>query len=196
MKPTYQGFEEKNAAPYVQLPPVGAYVAKIIAVRIKDAQPNFPRDTIEVMLDIAEGEYAGRFTEVYNDQKERFGTDNAKYKGIFRLVPYMEGDELWRKTQFERAMWCVAKSNDGFHWDWDEKKLQGKTVGISIRKRLYTYEGEDRETVEIGQFEPAQDVREGKVSIMKPRDQRKMNESASSVPAGFTAVNTEEVPWA
>lgn len=192
MKPTYQGFEEKDDAPFIKLPPVGSYVAKITAVRIKDAQPNFPRDTIEVMVEITEGEYAGRFTEVYNDQKERFGADKVKYKGVFRLIPYMEGDELWRKTQFERALWCVAQSNTGFHWDWDETKLQGKTVGISLRKRLYTYDGEDRETVEIGQFEVAQDVRDGKVKFMKPRDQRK----ASTVPSGFTPVNTEEVPWA
>ena len=196
MKPTYQGFEEKNAAPFITLPPAGAYVAKIMAVRIKDAEPNFPRDTIEIMIDIDEGEYAGRYTEAYNDQKERLGSDKAKYKGIYRLIPPMDGDDDWRKRVFERAMWCLAESNPGFHWDWDEKKLQGKMIGINIRKRLYNYNGQDRETTEIGQFEVVQDVRDGKVKPMKPREQRtQVVDNESSIPEGFTTVNTESVPW-
>ena len=195
MKPTYQGFEETNASPSVELPPVGAYIAKIMAVRIKDATQNFPRDTIEIIVEITEGDYAGRYTEVYNDQKSRFGEDKANYKGIYTLVPPVDGDDSWRKRVFERAMWCVAQSNPGFHWDWDEKKLAGNTIGINVRKRLYTYEGEDRETTEIGQFEVVQDVRDGKTKVMKPRDQRKPIENASSAaPAGYTPVTTK-LPW-
>ena len=93
-------------------------------------------------------------------------------------------------------MWCVAESNPGFHWDWDEKKLTGKMIGINIRKRLYNYNGQDRETTEIGQFEVVQDVRDGKVKPMKPREQRtQVVESVNNVPEGYTAVDTEKVPW-
>ena len=134
MKATYKGFEAKKSGGFIELPPVGAYVGEIQVAR--EAEQN-GRPVIELFMEITEGEYANRFHEVYEDQKERFG-DSAKYKGIFRLVPYMDGDEDWRRSTFEGNLWAVEQSN-GFDangeplykWDWDEKKLKGKKVGIS-----------------------------------------------------------------
>ena len=193
MKATYKGFEAKKSGGFIELPPVGAYVAEIQAVRVVEQND---RDVIELFMDIVEGEYANRFHEVYEDQKERFG-DSAKYKGIFRLTPPIEGDEDWRKRAFEGNLWCVQQSNAGYSWDWDEKKLKGKKVGISIRKRLYTYNGKDRETTEIGRFETIDDVKAGKVKPMKDRDNRTSESTVESTDGSeFTNVSTEiEVPW-
>ena len=195
MKPTYQGFEAKKNGGYLELPPVGAYVAKITAVRVlKPGEENVRRETIEVMLEIAEGDYKGRYTEVWNSQKERF--DKPQYKGRFRLVPPVDGDEDWRKRAFEGNLWCVEQSNPGYTWDWDEKKLTGKLVGISVRRYLYTYNDKDRETTEIGKFETADDVRNGKCKPMKDRDNRTVGSSNSTDGSGFTEVSAEvQVPW-
>lgn len=195
MKPTYQGFEAKKNGGYLELPPVGAYVAKITAVRVlKPGEENVRRETIEVMLEIAEGDYKGRYTEVWNSQKERF--DKPQYKGRFRLVPPVDGDEDWRKRAFEGNLWCVEQSNHGYTWDWDEKKLTGKLVGISVRRYLYTYNDKDRETTEIGKFETVDDVRNGKCKPMKDRDNRTVGSSNSTDGSGFTEVSAEvQVPW-
>jgi len=195
MKASYKGFEAKKAGGFTELPPVGAYVAEIQAVRFVPGKDGF-RDKIECFMEITEGEYSGRFHEVYDDQKERFG-DTAKYKGIFALVPPTEDDEEWRKRAFEGNLWCVQESNPGYTWDWDEKKLKGKKVGISIRKRLYTYNGKHRETVEIGRFETVDDVRNGKCKPMKDRDQRKQeDEEVSTDGSEFTDVSSDvDVPW-
>lgn len=192
MKATYEGFEAKKSGGFIDLPPVGAYIGEIQAVR--EAEQN-GRPVIELFMEITEGEYANRFHEVYEDQKERFG-DSAKYKGIFRLVPYMKGDEEWRRSTFEGNLWAVEQSNSGYSWDWDEKKLKGKKVGISIRKRLYNYNGKDRETTEIGRLESIEEVKAGKVKPMKDRDTRK-NVSEESTDGGeFTDVSNEvSVPW-
>lgn len=200
MKATYKGFEAKKSGGFIELPPVGAYVGEIQAAR--EAEQN-GRPVIELFMEITEGEYANRFHEVYEDQKERFG-DSAKYKGIFRLVPYMDGDEDWRRSTFEGNLWAVEQSN-GFDangeplykWDWDEKKLKGKKVGISIRKRIYNYNGKDRETTEIGRLESINEVKAGKVKPMKDRDTR-TNKSAEESTDGseFTDVSKEvSVPW-
>lgn len=199
MKPSYKGFEAKKNGGFLTLPPVGAYVAEIKEVRMVGADPidNRDRDVIELMMEITEGEYAGRYMEFYKDQKERFG-DTTKYKGVFRLVAPLENDEDWRKRTFEGNLWCVEQSNDGYVWDWDEKKLKGKKVGISVRERLYTYGDKERSTTEIARFETVADVKAGKVKPMRPRDQRSGGSgSAESMDeSNLTDVSkTVDVPW-
>lgn len=195
MKASYKGFEAKKSGGFLELPPKGAYVAEIQAVRFVEGTDG-QRDRIECFMEIVEGEYANRFHEVYEDQKERFGDDSARYKGIFRLVPPVDGDEDWRKRSFEGNLWCVQESNAGYTWDWDEKKLKGKKVGINLRKRLYTYNDKDRETVEIARFETVDDVRNGKCKPAKDRDQREKRDSDGVSGSEFTEVNDVSVPWA
>ena len=189
MKASYKGFEAKKSGGFTDLPVAGVYVGEIQAVRF-GAGEDGQRDRIECFMEITEGEYANRFHEVYEDQKERFG-DDAKYKGIFRLVCPSEDDEDWRKRTFEGNLWCVQQSNPGYAWDWDEKKLKGKKVGINIRKRLYTYNGKNRETVEIARFETILDVKAGKCRPVKDRDTRSVAENEPN----FTEVSDVDVPW-
>ena len=202
MKPSYKGFEAKqNNGGFVTLPPVGAYVAEIQAVRFKEKneKENVFRDTIELMIEITEGECKGRYHEVYENQKERFG-DDVRYKGVFKLIPPTDGDEDWRRRAFEGNLWCVEQSNDGYKWDWDEKKLNGKKIGINVRKYLYTYNEKNYETTEIGKFETVQDVLNGKCKPMRERDRRENKdgaaEEASTDGSEFTDVSKEvNVPW-
>ena len=199
MKPTYQGFEAKESKQFLDVPPVGVYEAQILNVRyIKaDDEENYlKRDYIELYIDITDGEYKGRYMALWNDQKEKWG-DNASYKGIFRLIPYKEGDDLWRKSAFEGALWCVQESNDGYHWDWDETKLAKKKVGINVRERLYTYKDKNRTTTEIGKLESLKDVKAGKCKLMKANDRRKDKSGSDSTDGSdFTDVSKAvDVPW-
>ena len=151
-----------------------------------------------MMIEITEGEYKDQYHKVFEDQKERYGGD-VKYKGSFKLRPPIDGDDPWIKKVFEGNLWCVEQSNPGYAWDWDEKKLVGKKIGINVRERLYTgNDGSDRSTTEIGQFEPIDDVRNGKCKEMKARDGRRSDSSAtaSTTGEGFTDVSTVvEVPF-
>ena len=197
MKPSYSGFETKKVGGFVELPPVGAYVAEIQNVRFVEADgKNQQRDAIEMMIEITEGEYKNRYHEIYEDQKERFG-DTASYKGIFKLIPPKDGDEDGRKRVFEGNLWCVEQSNPNYVWDWDEKKLKGKKIGISVRKRLYTWNNEDRETTEIGRFETIDDVKNGKCKPMRERNTRSSGAKEDSTDGqNFTEVsNSVDVPW-
>lgn len=193
MKATYKGFQAKKSSGFVDLPPKGAYVAEIKNVVLTEDRNG--REILEVMLDICEGEYKDRYTEVWKDQKERFG-DDVKFKGIFRLTPPVDGDEDWRYRAFEGNLWCVEQSNDGYSWDWDEKKLKGKKVGISVRNRMYTYNGQDRSTTEIARFETVKDVKDGKCKPVPDRDQREKREESTDG-SDFTDVSKNvDVPWA
>ena len=188
--------EIKKRGDFLTLPPVGAYVAEIKQARIVKADGQQKYDSLEMMVDIIEGEYAGRYTELYNDQKERFG-DSIKYKGIFRLSMPSDDSEDWIDRKFSNNLWCVQESNPGYEWDEDPKKLKGKKVGINVRKRLYTFNGQDKETVEIGQLETVADVKAGKCRIMRERDTRQNKTESSTDGSGFTDVSKDapEVPW-
>jgi len=199
-KPSF-AFETKKRTGGNELPPKGAYVAEIQAVRyLSKEKDNVPRDRIELFMDIIEGEYAGRFRQVYDDQKERFG-ENVTYKAIFRMSIPVEGEENYDSilNSLQSNLWCVEQSNPGYHWAWDEKTLKGKKVGISLRKRFYTYNGKDRETVEIARLETIDDVRNGKCRPAKDRDQREKKDDTaedSTDGSNFTDVSGEvQVPW-
>lgn len=196
MKAKYSGYEAKRSGGYVELPPVGAYVGVIQGVRV---EPSFDKthDQIVLLLDITEGEYANRYTEQYNDAKERF--ENAKSKGVFRItVPEEDdpADKAWIKNVFESNLWAVEQSNPGYAWDWDEKKLKGKKVGFSVRKRFYTYDKKDRETTEIGRLESIEEVKAGKVKPMNPRDTRTGEAETDNGTDQYSDVTgTVEVPF-
>lgn len=198
MKAKYAGYEAKKSGGYVELPPAGAYVGEILNVKV---EPSYDKthDQIVLMLDITEGEYKGRYMEVYNDQKERF--PDCKYKGILRITVPEENDPAdlaWMKSRFEGNMWAIEQSNTGYAFDWDEKKLKGKKVGFSVRKRLYTFNGKDGETTEIVQLESIPEIREGKVKPVKPRDTRTNKtetDDTDSERAGTDVTGTVEVPF-
>ena len=189
MKPTYSGFEAKKNS-FSTLPPAGAYVAEIKGVRTEPSYNN-DREVIVCMVEITEGEYAGQYHKVFEDQQSRFGKD-VKYKGVYKITPYLEGDETWVRSRFESALWCVEQSNPGYHWDWDETKLKGKKIGINVRNSIYyANDGSEKTTTEIGQFETVDDVRNGNCRTLKNRVQKKRGEETQ-----FTEVSNDvEVPF-
>lgn len=193
MKPTYNGFEARKSSNFAQVPPAGAYIAEIQGVKTEDSYDH-SRENIVLMLEITEGEYAGQYHKVYEEQKNSFG-DNVKYKGVLRLSPPIDGDEAWVKSRFEGNLYCVEQSNPGYHWDWDENKLKGKKVGINVRKFFYTgNDGEQKETTQIAQLETVEDVRNGNCRKLKDRVQ-KGTASQSSESEMTNVSGTVDVPF-
>lgn len=197
----YSGFEARQSR-YLESPPEGAYEAQIQGVRLERDSKNV-HDVLVLMIEIMYGDYANRYHELYESKKSRFGGD-AKYPGVFRLTVPNEDeaeDGSFLKRRFENAMFCIEQSNPGYHWAWDERSLKGKGIGISIRKRLYNYNGKDYEGTEIGQLETLEDVISGKCKVMKPRDSRPKEDApvtaagGAPLPPGYSIVEDEEVPF-
>ena len=195
MKPTYKNFEAKKSNGFLTVPPAGAYVVEIKNVNVIEPTDKNPHTVLELIVDISEGEYTHRYKDLFDENKNRFG--DANYRGTFRINVPTEEDENednWTKRKFEDCMFCIQESNPGYSWDWDESKLKKKKVGITIRNRIYDYNGKRRTTTEIGRLEVAQDVRDGNTKPMADRDQTKNKTADSS--HGFTDVSEDtEVPW-
>ena len=195
MNAKYSGYEAKKSGGYIELPPVGAYVGQILNVKV---EPSFDKthDQLVLMLDIVEGEYTGRYLEQYNDAKERF--PDTKYKGTLRITVPEEDDgedKAWIRRVFESNLWAIEQSNEGYAWDWDEKKLKNKKVGFSVRKRFYTYNGKDRETTEIARLESVKEVKDGKVKPMNPRDNRTATTDEPDNGGATDVTGTVDVPF-
>ena len=173
--------------------PAGVYIAKIIDAKEKEV--SFGRQLF-IGLDIIEGEYTGAYKKRYEAdleyKKKNPDSGDVKWKGTLKLTTYSNNEEYNKRNKviFENNMWCIEDSNTGFHFDGEhEKELVGKVVGINVRDNYYN----GRAFTEIGQLESVNRIREGKVNPMKPRGVPE--ETAPSVPEGYTSVEDEPLPF-
>lgn len=197
----YNGFkaEASSAAPFPMLP-AGPYVGQIRAVKLDGAEPD---QTLILRLEVSEGPEAGYFTKRYNHDKDAGGSFTPRYKGDLRLrVPNLENasDQYPQTTlkRFQDAIFRIESSNPGYHWDWNEYGLVGKTVGFSMREGTYN----DVPYTTVARLETADDVRKGLVNPMQPSKPRYSEDYPAAQPAAapasspqFTVVETDELPF-
>ena len=192
----YEGFKSEASGKKYPMLPAGTYVAGIKNVKIDGDEPD---QQLVLRLDIIEGEYAGYYTKRYENDSQGAGYDQqyqAKYKGDLRIqVPNPDNTKRshpeWDVRTFNNAIYCIEQSNPGYKWDWDEKKLKGKTVGINVREG--TYNG--NVYTQIGRLEVAEDVRQGIVETMKPKKPSGQTVTGVDAQTGFTGVETDELPF-
>lgn len=180
--------------------PVGAYVCEIKNVKIEGVDPD---QQMVLRLEIVEGDYTNYYTNRYNFDVQRNASQQhygTKYKGDFRLnIPNPANTKRehpeWDVFTFNNMVFCVESSNEGYKWNWDEKTLKGKKVGINVRAG--TYNGNPYTT--IGKLEPVDDVRKGLCKPMKPKADSNPPAAASAPatgdPSGFTPIETDELPF-
>ena len=187
---TTQTFQERPVLP------VGGYVAKIKKAQVRTYTGNNGSfDKLEIAFDISEGEYKDFFASDLKAQK----AEDKKWKGVLRLyVPTDDGSErdATTKSIFKGNMEAVEESNAGYHWDWDENKLAGKTVGILFRNEEWAYDGKTGWKAQPFKFIPAAKIREGKFTL--PKD-KPLNGSSNTVqtkpPAGYEEIDDDDCPF-
>ena len=152
--------------------PAGLYEAKIIQAKVERTQRG--GEVLVIAYDIAEGDEKDFFKR---DFDSRATDPNRKWRGIYRLfLPTDDGseqDERNKKT-LGTSIWAIEDSNDGFHFDWDERHLVGKAVGVNIRNKEYDFNGITGWTTECGKLESVKDIRDGTVKVMKDRPLRRV----------------------
>lgn len=195
MKP-FSNYNETQAFSERPSLPAGGYVAKIkkAAVRTYSGQ-NGSFDKLEIAFDISEGEYKGFFDD---DLKTQTGEDK-KWKGVLRLfVPTDDGSEKDNTTKsiFKGNIEAVEDSNSGYHWDWEEKNLAGKTVGVIFRNEEWEYEGKTGWKAQPFKFISASKIREGKFALPKDKPLNKSTaKSQTKLPANVEIIDDDDVPF-
>ncbi len=166
--------------------PAGGYVVKIMAASVEKASNG--NEFLKVAFDIAEGEYAGYYARKYRAANE----DNKKWKGNINLyIPLEDGSEQdeYTASKFKTAITNIEDSNPGYHWDWDEKKLKDKIVGCIFREKEYEYEGNTGFFAEPFRFATAENIRDGKFRMPKPK---LLNNSSSTQPTFDNAADVDD----
>ena len=161
----FSGFESKRSGNGRESLPAGGYVCQIQGARVEDFSWG---SRLVLAIDVCEGEYAGIWKRDYDNNTN----EDKKWRGTFRLsIPVDDGSEkdAWTKRAFNNMIWSVEQSNPGFTWDWDEKKLKNKKIGIIYRNREWEFNGNTGWTTEAGGSDSIDNIREGKFKPLKDR---------------------------
>ena len=179
--------------------PVGAYICRILKAEEK-VYNSFKGEwhKLEISFDISEGEHKDFYA---NDYRAQSGEDK-KWKGVLRMnIPTDDGSEAdgWTKRSFKTNILAIEESNNGYHWDWNEAQLKGKTVGIVFRSEEWEYNGKRGWRTAPFKMVPAADVKSGNVKIPDPKP---LNNKASQTSAAsaadlsdFVEVASSELPF-
>lgn len=174
--------------------PKGGYIVRIMDCKEIMGEKNSKRYSyLAFSFDVAEGEYQNHFTNIYQSSQD----ENKKWKGILNVFIPQEGDIYYEDnlSRFKTMTANFEDSNEGYQWNWDEKTLKGKAIGVIYgEKEFLTNEGEVITITEPRYFVGVDAIRNGKYKI--PALKKLNNNQASGINA-FTQANDNDVklPW-
>ena len=183
-----QGYQDRP-----QLP-VGGYVMKIMGAEVKE---NRIGQYVQVSMDVAEGEYKDFFA---NDYRAQDGSQRGKvwHCNYLLNVPADDGSERdgWTKRRFKTFTEALEASNEGYHFDWDEKKFKGLLIGGLFNLREWENNGRRGRSSNLAQVCSVDKIRSGKYKL--PKDQLLPGSDApstSAAPGNFTVVHDDDLPF-
>lgn len=178
--------------------PVGAYICQILKAEEKVYSSSKGEwHKLEVSFDISEGEHKDFYA---NDYRSQSGEDK-KWKGVLRMnIPSDDGSDAdnWAKRSFKTNILAIEESNNGYHWDWNEAQLKGKTVGIVFRSEEWEYNGKRGWRTAPFKMVPAADVKSGNIKIPDPKPLNGKAASQASTAADlsdFVEVASANLPF-
>jgi hypothetical protein len=160
--------------------PAGGYVAKILKAEVQQTQWG---EKLILSFDIADGPHRDFFANQYRNNPN----EDKKWKGVYRLnVPADDGSEQdeRNKRTFNGAIWAVEDSNTGYHFNWDERTLVGKFVGVLYRNKEWEFNGRTGWTTECCALESVVNVREGKFKMPKDKPLAQKSDAQSAYESG------------
>lgn len=200
MKPIANYDSVKGYSEFQQLPKDG-YVLEIKQAKEVTGNGN---PYIEVMFDIAEGEYKDFYKQDYDKQTG----EDKRWRGQFRLYePLQDGSEKdgWTTREFKTFTNSLEDSNNGYHWDWDETKWAKKLIGGLFHYRDYQKsDGSAGTVLSFKRATTVEDIRKGTFTLPKdnfkyggyaPGSLAPENNTGTSGDDFVVTSEDEELPW-
>lgn len=164
--------------------PAGGYICRITNVEDVPFNVNTNKgDYLKIEFDIAEG----KFTRYYMDAALR---NDGKWWGSF-IRSYKEKAQ----GMFKHFINCIEESNVGYKWDWQEKSLESKVIGLVLGEEEYRKnDGSIKVRLTVKDVKTVQQIKDGdyKVPALKklaPAD------SAAKASFFFETVDESELPF-
>ncbi len=176
--------------------PAGAYVCQILGVKY-EAGKDGNSDMIRLQFDVAEGEHKGFFKAQYDANTN----EDKKYKGNATVyVPKDDGSEKdgWTKKSFAGWTNAFEESNQGYSWDWDEKKWKGLLIGVIYGEVGTVIDGKSIKYNECRFPASASQIREGNFKIPDIKKKKGYSDANPISSDGFVnvpKVTKEEIPF-
>ena len=172
--------------------PAGAYICKIMGAEIKSytSQSGDTFEKLEVSIDIAEGDFENYYADNYRSQSEP-----KKWKGVLRYyVPSEDGSEKdeWSKRVFKGFTEALESSNQAYRWEWDERTLKGKKIGVIFRREEWSYNGKTGWRTAPLRAIDTTDAATGNFRVPADKPLAKSVQSELPVPNNFVDVGDEE----
>lgn len=161
-------------------PTAGGYICKIVDVEDFPVDENGKGDYLRIEYDIAEGEFA----DYYREQFLRWGGN--------WFASFIRSYKEKALGMFKHFTNCVEKSNAGFAWDWNEKELIGKQIGLVLGEEEYKNSGGQIKTkLTVKQIKTVEEIRNGDFKIPAIK---KLTVTESQVPE-FTDSLDDDIPF-
>lgn len=165
-------------------PTAGGYICKIVGVEDVPMNEQGKGNYLRIEYDIADGEFKG----YYKEQFDRWGGNwNASF-----IRSYKE-KALGMLKHFTN---CIEQSNAGYAWDWNEKGLVGKFVGLVLGEEEYKNSmGEIKTKLTVNQVKTVEDIKNGNFKIPAPK--KLAVENSANDFAGFTPIEdlSDDLPF-
>ena len=162
----FRDYEAKRSTSNKETLPAGGYVCQIQGARVEEYSNGF--STLVLAVDVIEGEFAGIWKRDYDNNPN----EDKKWRGTFRIsIPLDDGSDqdAWTKRKFGNAIWAIEQSNPGYSWDWQEKGLKGKKIGLIYRNKEWEFNGNTGWTTEAAGADSIDNIREGKFKPLKDK---------------------------
>lgn len=174
-----------------QLEP-GGHVVRIMGMRQETSKNGKPM--LVVGFDIAEGSPSDGFYKRLHEQKKKFDA-SAKWPGVIRYMLYAK-DGVSTNGFFKGFIGAVEESNPGYKWNWDERSITGKMVGMVFGEEEYRkQDGNIGTSVKAQQARSVQVIRDGvDVPAKKKLNDEQQGYAAYDPNAGFTQAEGP-LPW-
>jgi hypothetical protein len=140
-------------------PTAGGYICKIIDVEDVPLDPNTNKgDYLKIEYDIADGEFKG----YYKEQFDKFGGN--------WFASFIRSYKDKALGMFKHFTNCVVESNAGYEWDWNEKGLIGKVVGLVLGEEEYLNNNNEVKTkLVVSQIKTVEEIKSGDFKVPAPK---------------------------
>ena len=160
-------------------PTAGGYVCVITK-----AEDHPDREYLLVEFDISEGENAGYCSE----RAGRYGS----WPALGKTYRSYKGSAVGMFKSFTQAI-EGSPENKGYRWDWDEKKLAGKTFGAVLGEEEFLgSDGSVRTGLKLTSCKTSDAIRAGDFRIPPVK---KLKESERPASGAFTDIAPDEIPF-
>lgn len=167
---------------------LGGHVCRIMNARVEERAGH---EVMVLSFDIDEGsEYDGFFRRQYDRFKDSSATPQWPMGGTFSQFTRDYKDPNKTNPYFKGLIQAITDSNPNFVWNWDEKSLKGKAIGLVFGEE--EYKGRD------GEIKTSTRARYCCSAESAPeKDAPKLKEYKGAKPAAnqFTEVDDDELPF-